>query len=50
MFYLATKTQNPWPRPGMQGLAYMDYIPEVLQFLYSVPAKSRQGGHQDYRN
>jgi len=27
----------------MQGLSSMDYTPEVLQLLYSVPAKSRQG-------
>jgi len=34
---------DPWPRPGMQGLSSMDYTPEVLQLLYSVAAKSRQG-------
>ncbi len=34
---------DPWPRPGMQGLSSMDYTPEVLQLLYSAPAKSRQG-------
>jgi len=28
----------------MQGLSYMDYTPELLQVLYSVAAKSRQGG------
>jgi len=34
---------DPWPRPGMQGLSSMNYTPEVLQLLYSIPAKSRQG-------
>jgi len=34
---------DPWPRPGMQGLSSMDYTPEVLQLLYSAPAKWRQG-------
>ncbi len=33
---------SPWPRPGMQGLISIDYTPEVLQLLYSVPAKSHQ--------
>jgi len=23
--------QKPWPRPGMQGLSYIDYISLILQ-------------------
>ena len=38
----------PWPRPLAQTwharAKFMDYTPEALQLLYSVPAKSRQGG------
>jgi len=44
----ATKTPSPWPRLGRQGPSYRDYTPEVLQFQCSVPARSLQGGHQDY--
>jgi len=43
LIQLPQNFSSPWPRPGMQGLSSMDYMPEVLQLLYSVPAKSRQG-------
>ena len=36
--------QKPWPRPDLQWLSSIDYTPEVLQWLHSVPVKSRQGG------
>ena len=38
------KTNNPWPRPDMQGLSSMASSFELLERYQIVPSKSRQGG------
>ena len=44
ILYTILTLQKPWPRPGMQGLGFIDIASFIIKRQQLVPLTSRQGG------